>query len=263
MIDMFKSAIAILSCVLLVTGCSSFQEASINEMSKRQFSDPVKGEIPAYFFPKELKAVAIGDSLTEGVGDITKKGGYVPFLKKSMESDKAIKRVEMANLGIKGQRSGQLLKRLQTEELVTEKIKQADQVFITIGGNDIMKIVRENLFNLTMDVFDKGQKGYGERLDSIIGGIREINPEAQITLIGLYNPFMNMFNNMEELDEIVEAWNEESKQILNRYENTSFVEIADLFEESEGLLYKDEFHPNEKGYKLIADRVYKTIAKGG
>lgn len=34
-------------------------------------------------------------------------------------------------------------------------------------------------------------------------------------------------------------------------------------ESRENLLYKDYFHPNDKGYKLIAERMFETLKSQG
>src|SRR5690625_298324 len=53
-----------------------------------------------FFFNKELKIVAIGDSLTQGVGDITNQGGYVGILDQTINESNSI--VQFENYGKRG-----------------------------------------------------------------------------------------------------------------------------------------------------------------
>jgi lysophospholipase L1-like esterase len=50
---------------------------------------------------------------------------------------------------------------------------------------------------------------------------------------------------------------------LSRYDKTLFIKIDDLFIDSgDTLLYEDYFHPNDEGYKLIADRMFMSLSQG-
>lgn len=121
-----------------------------------------KKDIPVSFLPQELSIVSVGDSLTQGVGDSTGKGGYVPYLQDLLEETKGVNKADFVNYGVRGNRSDQLLKRIKTEE-VSKSIQKADGVIITIGGNDIMKVVRNNFTNLQVDSFNE-QLGEYEKI---------------------------------------------------------------------------------------------------
>jgi lysophospholipase L1-like esterase len=113
---------------------------------------------------------------------------------------------------------------------------------------------------LKIEHFDNAKKDYVNNLDTILQTVRETNNAAMIVLVGLYNPFFTWFSDLKELDEIVETWNDASELIVGTYEHAYFVKIADLFQfYGESLLYTDYFHPNDKGYELIADRLYETL----
>ena len=51
--------------------------------------------------------------------------------------------------------------------------------------------------------------------------------------------------------------------MINNDPNAYFVPVEKIFstESDENLLYEDQFHPNERGYSLIADNVYKVMEK--
>ncbi len=251
--------ILILTTFLFVS-CSS--NSSTNQMNLNQFKQlglTVKKELPPEFIPKEINIVSVGDSLTEGIGDSTQRGGYIPYLEEMLEMDKGIKDANIHNFGVKGNRSDQLLKKLGSSEVKTA-IKDAEIVIITIGGNDVMKVVRENFTNLNVSAFEKQKKVYEKNLMNMMKKIREENPNSIVVLVGLYNPFNSWFANISEFNEIIDDWNLTSKNVLAQFPETYFVQVEDIFlEGGEQLLYADNFHPNDKGYELIANRVHDTL----
>ncbi|QED48314.1 SGNH/GDSL hydrolase family protein [Cytobacillus dafuensis] len=254
-----KLLIIVLSTVIL-SSCST--HSTSNAVSFNQSKESAllaKAELPNDFIPQNITIVSAGDSLTEGVGDSTNRGGYTHYLKDKLEEDKGINEANFYNFGVKGNRSDQLLKRLNSNKVKTA-IGDADFVILTIGGNDMMKVVRENFSNLNMQAFQKQKLIYQDNLEQVVTTIREENPRSMVVLVGLYNPFLKWFANITEINQIVDDWNETSKNVLAKFPETYFVEIDDLFENnSDELLYEDYFHPNDKGYELIADRIYETL----
>lgn len=214
-------------------------------------------DVAINFFTKEQKIVAIGDSLTQGVGDETEKGGYVGILNHTFEDNNI--NIAIENIGKRGNRSDQLLKRLEKEEIATS-IKEADTVLITIGANDIMKIVKSNFSNLTLEPFQKELPNYVERLTAILDRVNGLNPDAQIYLIGFYNPFERYFSDIYQLQIILNDWNTAGKSLTDEYANVHFIPTQDLFLNGDSdLLADDHFHPNTSGYKLIAKRVLEHL----
>ncbi|WP_419887791.1 SGNH/GDSL hydrolase family protein [Neobacillus niacini] len=210
-------------------------------------------EVALDFLKKDQQIVAIGDSLTEGIGDETENGGYVGILNNTFEDNKL--NITVQNFGKKGNRTDQLLKRLENEDIASA-IKEADMVLITIGANDIMSVFKSNFMNVTMEPFQAERVKYMERLKAIFNKINELNPDTQIYLIGFYNPFERHFGEIKELGLIVDNWNEAGKSVSEEYKNVRFIPTIDLFSNSTiDLLAEDEFHPNTSGYKLMAQRV--------
>lgn len=209
--------------------------------------------------PQNIRIVSIGDSLTEGVGDSTNSGGYVPYLEDQLESLDQIKDASFVNYGKRGNRTDQLIKRLK-EEKIGADIQQADIVMVTIGGNDVVKVVKENWSDLTVDTFEKEEEGYGERIRTVLQDIRAINEEAGIVLIGIYNPFGRVFVDTDDDEAIVQAWNKRAEEVAASFDRTVFVNVETVFGEgSDGLFFEDQFHPNDMGYEQMAGRIFDTI----
>ncbi|MGE6260313.1 SGNH/GDSL hydrolase family protein [Heyndrickxia sporothermodurans] len=255
---MRKIITLLLAILLLVSGCSTGKKEHVFKRTGVGNKSLPSEEI----IPKKISIVSVGDSLTQGVGDSTNQGGYIPYLRNELESLEMIKSADFQNFGVRGNRTDQLEQRLSKSE-ITNAIQKADLVIITIGGNDIMKVFRDNFSNLELKKFEHALIGYKQRLDSIVKTIRNENPKTGILLIGVYNPFMKWFSDIKEVDEIIQDWNNTSRQVINQYKKTEFIPVADIFEkQEENLLYTDYFHPNDKGYKLIAERVFSYLNNG-
>lgn len=247
----------ILSAIVLVS-CSDSNDLMMQPEKKTAIQ--VFEPIPADFKPRNLTVLSAGDSLTQGVGDSTGKGGYLPYLETLLEKEKGIHEVDFYNYGVKGNRTTQLLKRLKSPAM-KEVIQKADLVILTIGGNDIMKVVRDHFTNLQVSDFMAAKETYRDHLNQIMQTIVEENPNTSIILVGMYNPFSKWFSYIKEMDEIVSEWNQTGQSVIVQYPNAYFVGIDDLFvNTNEDLLYTDHFHPNDKGYELIAQRL--NIALG-
>lgn len=252
---MKKYLIALLVTLLLISGCA----IQNRDLSTKETALKTKQQPPADFLPHDIKIVSVGDSLTQGVGDEDKLGGYIPFLKKDLEKLNSVNTAAFENHGKKGNRTDQLLKRLKQPSVMAD-IKDADMVIITIGGNDVMQVFRDNLLGLKLNKFIAAEEAYQERLDEIITLIRNYNREAGIILVGIYNPFIKWFSDIKEMDQVIDNWNNVSYETVAKYNRGIFVPVADIFENNEeSLLYTDYFHPNSRGYELIAKRIYEYL----
>lgn len=244
-------------CSVTLASCSQptvlVNQEDIVDQKEVQLTE--KEQIPKGFFPVELEAVAIGDSLTEGIGDESKKGGYVPFIEQYIAKQNEVENVTISNLGKKGNRTDQLLARLK-DPSIASKVSRADMIYVTIGGNDVMKVVRDYFYDISIKTFETEKSKYEKRLNEVFQRIRKLNPNAHIYLIGFYNPFFKTLSDMKEINVVIDEWNQASQQVAMNYENVTYVKIDDVFyDSSDNLLGKDEFHPNKKGYELMAERI--------
>ncbi|MDP4084361.1 MAG: SGNH/GDSL hydrolase family protein [Bacillota bacterium] len=200
---------------------------------------------------KGLTVVALGDSLTRGTGDETGKG-YVGDVIDEIKK-RTNQQVTLLNLGINGQRSDQLKDQVQQKE-VQRQIKGADIVLLTIGGNDLFR-GGQGLIDFQTQNVGIVEKRYLDNLKFVLQQIRAVNTEANVFFIGLYNPFINL-NQGKDISKVIRRWNYESAEISAAYPKVVFVPTFDLFElKVNDYLYSDKFHPNSKGYRLIAERV--------
>lgn len=206
-----------------------------------------------------IQYIAFGDSLTRGIGDETKMYGYSGRLAEKLERWPAITEVELDNRGKNGRRSDQLLTLLQKGHY-DEELPQADFMTMTLGGNDVMKVVKSDLFSLKKEMFDKELMHFAQRYRDIIAEIRKRNSEAPILLIGFYNPFSIITDEYTPFETIVNEWNDTIKQISTDDINACFVPISDLFVTNAGMVYHtDFFHPSASGYEQMTERIIEYM----
>lgn len=246
---------------LLLSGCDSL--TSTDNLTKRELPVFEPWVIPDYFILKEIRTVGLGDSLTQGVGDELKKDGYFGRLKNEMFSWEGVKDVKANNLAKRGLRSDQLLVQLE-ESYDQSLVKEADIILMTIGGNDVMKVVKKNLFNLEKSPFYEELRQYEIRLDELFGMIRALNGDAVIVIAGLYNPFSIVTEEANEFEDIIEDWNKaiEVRTVLDS--KSCFVPVTDLFDSNATMVYHtDFFHPNAKGYDSMTKRFLDKLEECG
>ncbi len=228
---------------------------------------------------RKFHLLAIGDSLTQGVGDTTNQGGFVPLLARRLDETYRYDTVT-SNYGISGNTSRQILNRMKKQKAIQKNLKTANLMTLTVGGNDVMKVIRENLDHLDTDSFTPGVKAYQKNVKEIIKLARKGNPELPIYIVGIYNPFYLNFPEMTQMQDIVDNWNEQTKQLVADYDGVYFVGINDqLYKGVEGqegvvsvsgerttvvndaLFTEDHFHPNNIGYGIMADAIMERISQ--
>jgi lysophospholipase L1-like esterase len=206
-----------------------------------------------------VHVVALGDSLAKGTGDSAGKGfaGYAADLLQ----EKAGQEVELQNYGVDGLTAPQLSSMLSQQDRVKTSVSQADILLVSIGGNDLFR-GGETLMNLDEKQVAQLQKTFNGQLDQIVKNLRQLNSTAPVYVMGLYNPFPYL-NNAETANKLVRAWNSQEAETISAYGKTIFVPTFDLFQQNiQGLLHTDMFHPNAKGYRLMAERLAGLLAEG-
>jgi lysophospholipase L1-like esterase len=199
--------------------------------------------------------LGLGDSLTRGIGD-TNGQGYFGLIKNEL-AKKHPASLSAANLSVSGLTSDQLLTQVrkpQTQNL----IKQAQWIVITIGGNDLFR-GSGSLKTIDVEAAKKSQIRYKKNLDTILSQIKKANPNAYVFLFGLYNPFGDLPEE-KTATALVTAWNETMIQTAAQYDRVVVIPTFDLFAlDPKKYLYSDHFHPNQIGYKRMADRLWQVI----
>lgn len=229
---------------------------------------------------KPVDLVAIGDSLTEGVGDSLSIGGYVSRVAELLEENKAVAQVSTQNYGVAGNTSGQILKRMKTLPEIEGAVTEAEIVVLTVGGNDVIKTFKSELLNVQLDSFKEPLYRYQENLTQILELIQKWNPETVVYVFGIYNPYEIYFAEIAEMQLIIDEWNQSTKKVAESFSQVGYVPIDTAFAsprvlsdtnisndakgaqevyENPYLYEEDLFHPNEDGYRKMASILYTQM----
>ena len=226
---------------------------------------------------QQFSYVALGDSLTQGVGDTTNQGGFVPLVAQSLTNEEGYQ-VDVKNFGVAGNTSNQILKRMKEQADIADALSKADLMTLTVGGNDLRKVILDNITSLKISTFKKPSVAYSKRLVEIIELARKDNPDLPIYVLGIYNPFYLNFPEMTDMQTIVDNWNQTTQDTIAKFDKVYFVPINDLLYQgidgqegivqtsgdekkiiNDALYQEDNFHPNNTGYEIMKRAVLEKI----
>lgn len=229
-----------------------------------------------------LKYVALGDSLTEGIGDQEYEDGFAERTSNYLENIRIAKNVDYENYGVSGDTSEDLLSLIRNNTSIRESIQGSDFISITLGGNDLNgAFLNSSGINANSSEYEEAYSEYEQNVDNILSEIESLNRNTVIYFFDLYNPYSVTLEG-SEINEVFSSFNDTIYGLEFSNENSRIIEIESLFnyEESSSdesnysiqdrnhpyLYDKDWFHPNEDGYKLmtsaLTDAVIEDINSG-
>ncbi|MDQ0217856.1 hypothetical protein ELQ35_13800 [Peribacillus cavernae] len=193
---------------------------------------------------KRVYYIALGDSLTTGVGASTHDHSFTANF---FQVIKQTKECQYMNFGKSGLSSGELLQFL-IDSKTPDLLKRATHITITTGGNDFIRAYQKNV---KPSEYVSTVQTLKQNLRHILRNLTETNLNTQIFLMGLYNP--------GPLDhKLFKLANKLIQRINHFYEKTSkqfsvhFINPMDTFLNKPNLL-ADEVHPNDLGYMVLTD----------
>ncbi|MDG0789605.1 GDSL-type esterase/lipase family protein [Cohnella ginsengisoli] len=212
----------------------------------------------------EIKAIAIGDSLTRGVGDVAGKGYVEDSLAQLSESLGKPVRLN-GNLAVSGLEAAELDDKLDGKAM-QDAVAGADLVLLTIGGNDLFRSSQQAGGSIAEgggvdpDLAERRLPATEERLKAVFTKLRALNPSVRIAYVSLYNPFYELAQLRAPIASILADWNGYAAHLAEADGNIVVVPTVDLFQsQSARYLSSDHFHPNEAGYARIAVRVAQAL----
>lgn len=175
-----------------------------------------------------VRLVALGDSLTQGVGDQQKKGGYTGRIATKIRQKDHVK-VKMHNYGLAGDRSDQIEKRLVQSPKMQQQVTKAQAITLTVGGNDLLQTLTQNVTITQQSRLNQqltqAQRLYARKLTRLLAAIRRYNPQAPIFLYTIYNPIYVYFANLTQITDAVDNWNTVTKQTVRAQKHLYVVDI--------------------------------------
>lgn len=204
----------------------------------------------------ERRILVVGDSLARGTGDEAGKGFAVDVLEAMKKRGPA----ELTNLGVNGMESPEVRALVESSN-VRSLAAEADLILVSVGGNDLSHAAGRTTGSPTdlVDAVAAARSGYVENLRGILRALREANPRAPIAVIGLYDPFSGEPGPGRLGSSVILQWNALAAETALAFPGVAVVPTFDIFQGRTDRLSADRYHPNRKGYRMIAERVLQSV----
>ncbi len=281
--DIALACLALLLCAAIAIACGGSSRATINQPD---CCGSATGQPTASLGGTGLY-IALGDSLSAGIGASDANKSFVGLVHTSLGA-----RYELLNLGVPGATSQDLLDGGKLDQAVQEITqRKADSnpnnkvrlVTLEIGGNDLLSIyfglvqtgdcpdVATSLQKARcVDALRSALDGFRPNLTAALDRLRQGDPSLRIMLLTLYNPF-GYVPGLAELGDLSlegkpntpfpEGLNGVIRDVARGRDDVTVVDIYPLFQgRTPGLIFLDRIHPNDAGYKVMADAVIGALA---
>ena len=83
---------------------------------------------------------------------------------------------------------------MQEKKDIQRDLKKAKVMTLTVGGNDVIHVIKDNITNLNVDTFTKPAQAYQKRLGQIIELARKDNKTLPIYIVGYLQSFLSKFS---------------------------------------------------------------------
>ncbi|WP_223789761.1 arylesterase [Marinicella meishanensis] len=180
----------------------------------------------------ELVVLALGDSLTEGLG-VAKDGNYPALLQQALHAE-GLTQVTVVNSGLSGETSSGLLARV---DWVLKQL-QPDLTVLNIGANDAMRGLPLALTT--------------QNIDTIIQRIQ--NSGSEVVLAG-----MQIYDNLGQ--EYVVGFKDLYPQLAEAHDLTLIPFFLEHVAGEAQFNQNDLIHPTQAGYAIIVERNVLPVVK--
>ena len=227
---------------------------------------------------EKVDVVALGDSLAYGVlADKTLGKGYGDYVALLLEE---INRLNSFNKGfsVPGYKATDILNDFEQNvkktslnheqkqgeaSTITEAIKEAEVITLSIGANDVLSYLKRNADGtFTFNILEVQQaiKDTANNIGMIFKEIHEINPDAQIIVMGYYNPFPTMTQYALQLDLLVDTLDKAVKDVAE-LNGATFVDVSTQIAENAKTFVPnpEDIHLSEAGYKFVGQQMFENI----
>ncbi|OIM48054.1 SGNH/GDSL hydrolase family protein [Oenococcus oeni] len=179
---------------------------------------------------QNITVVFLGDSLTYGVGDTAGKHGYTGRVMKLLKKTYPQYKFSSYDFGKPGDRSDQILKRINQSSEQQRLLKKADLVIMTVGGNDLRQELLKNVdtksaSSLTSSV-KKSSAKYETSLKNLLKRVAVLRKrKSSLFIFGNYNPtFVNMASR-KDINQDVKLYNAINKKLVKQQTNGYYISI--------------------------------------
>lgn len=205
--------------------------------------------------------LALGDSLAAGVNSGNQLGdGYTDYLAQTLKANDLLKTFNK-KFAVPGYTSSQVLADLEKDE-VKQAVTNTDLITISVGANDTLTHIKFDAETGEATIDDLPAlmatiQQVGANYSLMLKEIYAINPEAQVYIMGYYNPFPHIPNPslQAQLGQLLGGLNGAIQQGMTGTKAV-FVPTADKIAENYAtyLPNPSNIHLSEAGYKVVAEQ---------
>jgi lysophospholipase L1-like esterase len=202
--------------------------------------------------PAAVSYLAIGDSLTEGIGANSPQQHFVAQLFRYLRhSDHC----HFRNWGISGMTSTELLQLVQ-HSAFQRLLPRLTHLTVTTGGCDFIELFEKG--KLTVGEILKSSRMVQSNVRQILSVIRRQNPRLTVYLLGFYIPLPAYELGIEQAKIFVQMLNRAYSGLCKRFRVNMVDPYPSFLNRKE--YFADEVHPNQMGYDELA-RLFIQSAK--
>jgi len=227
---------------------------------------------------EKYDVVALGDSLAFGVlADKSIGEGYADYVASLLEESDSLgsfnkgfsfpgykttdiltdfeQNVEKPSLGIK---------HVQGEKsTITEAIEAAEVITLSIGANDVLSYLKRNedgTFTFNIAEVQQAIAKTASNINTIFKEIHEINPDAQIIVMGYYNPFPTMTQYAFELNLLVNTLDSAIKNVVES-NGATFIDVKAEIAANAATYVPNpaDIHLSKEGYMFVGQKMFDAI----
>ncbi len=238
--------------------------------------------IAAFIFPALASAetwnyTALGDSLASGYG-ATDNYGYAERYRDRLQTDNSVT-VELANLGVSGWTSSDLLAALKKNSTYRNAVANSNVITLDIGANDFLNTADKYIAGTcggkkNNKCLKRTHKRFKSNFKKIIQLIKRLNTKDSMVIrsMNLYFPNTTFYLNDDfvttdkypsdfaVINPVLTKLNRQISQAC-RKKKILFADVHLLYNGSsgtedpslKGYISDDTLHPNDSGYQVIAD----------
>jgi lysophospholipase L1-like esterase len=213
----------------------------------------IKPSRPARLMDGVMRVVVIGDSLAHGTGDETGKG--IPGNLEDELKQRGIT-ADVKSYGVAGATTGDVESKMR-DDAVHADIASADAIVLSVGANNVFqdpearaRAIRDR---------DAYAREILERVAGVVAQIRATNPDAELILLGGYNPLPD-HPLSGGISRYIKNWD---KLLNQRFESDPLIDVVKTSDiiDSGAKLATDHFHPGAAAYREIAKRIADMLTQ--
>jgi len=231
-------------------------------------------EIAAPTWVASASYLALGDSLAAGMDHLGEMGdGYADYLAGIMEETGLLNSFNKS-FAMPGYTTKDVLKDIEENATredadgnsikLHDAIANAGLITISAGANDVLAHVidpKTKKLSINAEAVQLEVKQVGMNLMKIVSAIHQINPEAQVYIMGYYNPFPQMPQEIQPmLAQLLKGLNTAIAAVAE-LPNVDWVQTADVIaKDFKGNLPNPQnIHLSPEGYQIVAEQFWNKV----